>query len=75
MGDVNERVRNLRAVATEHLPGGGPVLAEGAWLICDRCGIRINLNGPAISSGAMDPRLDQWGNGPEGDLCPECAGP
>lgn len=72
MADLGERLRNLRAIALEHLPGGGPALASFGWIACDRCGLRLNLGGHAVTTGGMDPKLEEWGTGPEGDLCPSC---
>lgn len=64
---MGERVRNLRAVAMEHLPG--EVIDGFGALVCDGCGKTVQFN-PA--AGEV-PDATGWWEGPEGDLCPECA--
>jgi hypothetical protein len=66
--ELERRVLDMRAVASEQLEG--PVLETFGWLICDGCGMRVR-----ISSDPDRPqvhRLREWGEGPEGDLCPTC---
>lgn len=66
--ELERRVLDLRAVAAEQL--SGEVREVFGWLICDGCGMRVR-----ISSDPNRPqvhRLQEWGEGPEGDLCPTC---
>lgn len=65
---MERRVLDLRAVAAEQLEG--PIEESVAWLICDRCRLRVR-----VSSDLDRPLMDTsgWGLGPEGDLCPTCA--
>jgi hypothetical protein len=67
--DLPERVRNLRAVAAEHVAGE----IEGGFgaIVCDRCGHVEHLT-EAEATGVLGDRFNQWGDGPEGDLCPRC---
>jgi UDP-N-acetyl-D-mannosaminuronic acid transferase (WecB/TagA/CpsF family) len=73
VSDLRRRVEELRAVTADHMAlmqehhDVGPVIEEQAWLICDGCGIRINLRRVVI-----DLRLDQWHTEPGHDFCPEC---
>lgn len=71
MTDLGRRVRNLRALAGEHMPGQVDE-AFGA-LVCDRCGHVEELTEQEANSGVLGDRFNQWGHGPEGDLCPACA--
>lgn len=79
--ELEERVRNLRAVAEEHAPQAPDGMEEirdlrevFAWLICDRCGLRVRLSAHPERM-PIDPATEEWGHGPEGDLCPSCATP
>lgn len=66
--ELERRVLDLRAVCAEQMEG--PVLETFGWLVCDGCGLRVR-----ISSDLDRPqvhRLQEWGKGPEGDLCPTC---
>lgn len=65
---LEERILDVRAVAAEQLEG--PILEECAWMICDRCGIRVRVSSDPNRAPVVG--MDEWGKGPEGDLCPTC---
>lgn len=78
---LEERVRNLRALAEEHLPQSTDGMEEirearevFARLICDRCGLTVRLSADPDRM-PLDEATKGWGTGPEGDLCPSCAAP
>lgn len=66
---LEERILDTRALAAEHL--AGPILEEFAWMICDRCGLRVRVSSDPNRAPVVG--MDEWGKGPEGDLCPTCA--
>lgn len=66
---LKRRVEVLRAVAGEHLPGAGPVLASAAALVCDGCGASVAVD---AVSGAGD--VAGWVRRDGDDFCPGCAG-
>jgi rubredoxin len=77
--ELEERVRNLRAIAEEHLPQSTDEREEiremrevFARLICDRCGLVVRISAHPERM-PIDPSIEEWGHGPEGDLCPSCA--
>lgn len=45
MSELERRILDLQAVAGEHLPGGGET-ERFAWLVCDGCGVRVDLGDP-----------------------------
>lgn len=71
MNDLGRRVRNLRALAGEHMPGR--VDEAFGRLVCDRCGRVEELTEHEANTGVLGNRFNQWGHGPEGDLCASCA--
>lgn len=77
--ELEERVRNLRAIAEEHAPQAPDGMEEiremrevFARLICDRCGMVVRISAHPERM-PIDPAIEKWGTGPEGDLCPSCA--
>lgn len=69
--DLERRVLDTRARAMEHVTE--PVDDEFAAMICDRCGLTVRITSDPRRA-PMHESMNQWGHGPEGDLCPTCAG-
>lgn len=66
MADLRRRMQELRAVATEHLPGDAVDAVEFAHVVCDGCGAVLHVD-PAA------PLAPGWQMGPP-DYCPGCIG-
>lgn len=64
MADLQRRIDELTAVATEHMPGDPT--ERFAHLLCDGCGATAKINLAA-------PSAPGWQLGPP-DYCPGCVG-
>jgi hypothetical protein len=66
--ELETRVRDLQAVAAEFMPGESPITARFAWVVCDRCGLRVDLGDPPDFE-----RVEGWTRVANLDFCEGCS--